>query len=135
MQIQPYLFYNGRCEEAIAFYRTALGAETTMLMRYKESPGPVPPGMDDKVMHASLRIGDAMLLMSDGHGSGPLNFQGFGLSLMVADDAEAQRSFAALSDGGQVQMPLEKTFFSSQFGMVADRFGVLWMVYTLPATE
>jgi PhnB protein len=131
MPIQPYLFFNGRCEEAIEFYRAALGAEVTMLMRYKESPEPASHGDPEKVMHASLRIGDTTLLVSDGRCSGQLSFEGFALSLTAGDDAEAQRLFAALSDGGQVQMPLAKTFFSSKFGMVNDRFGVLWMVYVM----
>jgi PhnB protein len=132
MQIQPYLFYNGRCDEAIDFYRAAVGAEVTMLMRFKESPEPSSHGVEEKVMHASLRIGDTTVLVSDGRSSGQLSFQGFALSLTVLDDAEAERLFAALGDGGQVQMPLTKTFFSSKFGMVADRFGVLWMIYVMP---
>jgi len=136
MQIQPYLFFDGRAEEAIDFYRRALGAEVTIMMRFKEMPDPqpgsIPPGAEDKVMHASLRIGETMVLASDGHCQGQASFQGFALSLTAADDAEAKRLFAALSDGGQVQMPLGKTFFSSQFGMVADRFGVSWMVYVAP---
>jgi len=131
MQVQPYLFYNGRCEEAIEFYRGAVGAEVTMLMRFKDSPEPTSHGVDEKVMHASLRIGDTTVMVSDGRCSGSLSFEGFALSLTVADDAEAERLFAALGDGGQVQMPLAKTFFSSKFGMVTDRFGVLWMIYTL----
>ncbi|MGO8689354.1 MAG: VOC family protein [Thermoguttaceae bacterium] len=129
MQIQPYLFYNGRCDEAIAFYRAALGAEVTMLMRFNESPEPAAHGDADKVMHASLRIGDTTVLVSDGRSSGALSFEGFALALTAADDATAERFFAALGDGGQVRMPLGKTFFSSKFGMVADRFGVLWMIY------
>lgn len=133
MQVQPYLFFDGRCEEAIGFYCQALGAEVTMLMRFKDSPEPqqpgmVPPGAEDKVMHASLRIGDTAVMASDGRCLGQPAFQGFALSLTAADDAEAERLFAALADGGQVQMPLSKTFFSSRFGMVADRFGVGWMV-------
>ncbi|MBN9560046.1 MAG: VOC family protein [Alphaproteobacteria bacterium] len=136
MQVQPYLFFDGRAEEAIDFYRRALGAEVTMLMRFKEMPDPppgsIPPGAEDKVMHASVQIGETMVLVSDGHCQGKASFQGFALSLTAADDAEAKRVFAALSDGGQVQMPLGKTFFSSQFGMVADRFGVSWMVYVAP---
>jgi PhnB protein len=129
MQIQPYLFYNGRCEEAIEFYRAAVGAEVTMLMRYQDSPDPTSHGVGEKVMHAGLRVGDTTVLVSDGRCSGKLDFQGFALSLTVPDDAAAQRVFAALSAGGRVQAPLAKTFFSPQFGMVADRFGVLWMVY------
>ena len=136
MQIQPYLFFDGRCEEAIDFYKRALGAEVTMLMRFKEMPDPppgsIPPGAEDKVMHASIQIGDATVLVSDGQCQGQASFQGFALSLTAADDAEAKRLFAALSDDGQVQMPLGKTFFSSQFGMAADRFGVSWMVYVAP---
>jgi PhnB protein len=134
MQVQPYLFFDGRCEEAIEFYRKALGAEVTMLMRFKDSPEPpapgmVPPGAGDKVMHASLRIGDTTVLASDGQCGGKSSFQGFSLSLTAANDAEAKRLFTSLADGGQVQMPLAKTFFASIFGMVADRFGVIWMVY------
>jgi PhnB protein len=132
MQIQPYVFYNGRCDEAIAFYHAALGAEVTMLMRFKDSPEPASHGVGEKVMHASLRIGDTTVLVSDGQCTGQLSFEGFALSLTVPNDAEADRLFAALSDGGQVQAPLRKTFFSSKFGMVADRFGVLWMVYVMP---
>lgn len=137
MQLQPYLFFNGRCEEAIEFYRKALGAEVEMLMRYNESPDPPPPGVtppgwENKVMHASLRIGGAMLMASDGCGEGPPSFQGFSLSLSVPDEATADRLFAALGDGGQVQMPLGTTFFSPRFGMVADRYGVSWMIIVAP---
>ncbi len=133
MQVQPYLFFDGRCEEAVEFYRGALGAEVTMLMRFKDSPEPpqpgmCPPGSDDKVMHTSFRIGDTTVMASDGQCQGRPSFQGFSLSLTVPDDAEADRLFASLADGGQVQMPLTKTFFASRFGMVADRFGVSWMI-------
>ena len=132
MQVQPYLFFNGRCEEAIDFYRDAVGAEPTMLMRYKDNPEPqpgmVPPGAENKIMHASIRIGDSVVMASDGECSGKLNFQGFSLTVSVRDEAEADRVFGALSQGGQVQMPLTKTFFSSRFGMLVDRFGVGWMV-------
>jgi PhnB protein len=137
MQVEPYLFFDGRCEEAVEFYRRALGAEVTMLMRFKDSPEPhepgmVPPDAGDKVMHASFRIGETTVLASDGRCEGRPSFQGFSLSLTVPDDPEAERLFAALADGGQVQMPLTKTFFASRFGMVADRFGVSWMVYVAP---
>jgi PhnB protein len=137
MQVQPYLFFDGRCEEAVEFYRRALGAEVTMLMRFKDSPEPhepgmVPPGAGDKVMHASFRIGETTVLASDGRCEGRPSFQGFSLSLTVPDEPDAERLFAALADGGQVQMPLTKTFFASCFGMVADRFGVSWMVYVAP---
>jgi PhnB protein len=134
MQVQPYLNFDGRCEEALEFYRRALGAEVTMLTRFKDSPEPhapgmVPPGADNKVMHASFRIGETTVMASDSHCGGRPSFQGFSLSLTVANDAEAERRFAALAEGGKVQMPLTKTFFASRFGMVADRFGVCWMVY------
>jgi PhnB protein len=133
MQIESYLFFNGRCEEAIEFYQRALGAEVLMLMRNKESPEPpppgtMPPGSEDKVMHATLRIGTSNLMLSDGYCDGKPAFTCFSLSLDAADEAEAERLFAALSDGGTVQMPLAKTFWSPKFGMVADRFGVGWMV-------
>ncbi len=133
MQVQPYLFLEGRCEEAIEFYKKALGAQVDMLMRYKDSPEPprpgmVPPGSDNKVMHASFRVGDTRVMASDGMVSGKPSFQGFALSLDARDEAHAKRMFSALGEGGQVRMPLGKTFFSPAFGMVADRFGVTWMV-------
>lgn len=133
MQIQPYLFFGGRCEEALAFYKDALGAEVAMLMRYKESPEPPPPdmvapGSDEKVMHATLQVGDTLVMASDGSCDGRTNFDGFSLSISVDDPADAKRMFEALADGGQVQMPLGETFWSPCFGMVADRFGLGWMV-------
>lgn len=133
MQVQPYLYFDGRCEEAIEFYKKTLGAEVTMLMRFKESPEPqapgmMPPGSEDKVMHSTFRIGDTTLMASDGRCMGQPNFQGFALSLTVPDVAAAERQFAALAEGGQVQMPLTKTFFSPSFGMVADLFGVVWII-------
>jgi PhnB protein len=130
MQVEPYLFFEGRCDEALEFYRRALGAEVTMLMRYRESPDPAmhPPGAEDKVMHANLRIGNTTIMASDGRCEGPVAFQGFALSLSLTDKEEAQRFFAALSKEGQIQMPLSETFFSPLFGMVEDRFGVLWMI-------
>src|SRR5579863_3131026 len=137
MQVQSYLNFDGRCEEALEFYRRALGAEVTALSRFKDSPEPcapgmLPPGAENKVMHASFRIGDTTVMASDCHCGGKPNFQGFSLSLTALNEAEAERRFASLADGGQVQMPLAKTFFSSRFGMVADRFGVSWMVYVAP---
>ncbi len=134
MQVQAYLFFDGRCEEAVEFYRSKLGAQVTMLMRFKDSPDPgtCPPGSGDKVMHTSFRIGDTTVLASDGRCLSRPSFQGFSLSLTVPDAAEADRLFASLADGGQVQMPLAQTFFSPRFGMVADRFGVPWMVYVAP---
>lgn len=133
MQIQPYLFFDGCCEQAVEFYREALGAEVDTLMRYSDSPDPLPAGMDaaalaDRVMHASLRIGEAVIMASDDcTGAHPV-FGGFSLSLDVPDGATADRLFAALADGGRVIMPLGKTFWSPRFGMVTDRFGVQWMV-------
>jgi PhnB protein len=134
MQVQSYLNFNGRCEEALEFYRRALGAEVTTLMRFKDSPDPsmVSPGSENKVMHSSFRVGEAVLLASDGRCQGQTDFQGISLALTVRDEAEAQTRFGALSEGGQVQMPLTKTFFSPSFGMVADRFGVTWMVLVEP---
>jgi PhnB protein len=132
MQIQPYLFFEGRCDEAIEFYRGALGAEVLMRMRFKDCPEPLSHGDGEKVMHAQLRIGQTMVLVSDGRCLGQPNFQGFALSLTVSSESEADRLFAALSADGQVQMPLAKTFFSPRFGMVADRFGVSWMIYVAP---
>ena len=132
-QVQPYLFFDGRCEEAIEFYKVTLGAKVEGLMRFKDSPDPVPPGMcgpnsDDKVMHSAFRIGDTLIMASDGMAGGKPEFKGFSLSVNAADAAEADRLFAALGKGGSVTMPLGKTFFSPRFGMVTDRFGVGWMV-------
>ena len=131
--VQPYLFFNGRCEEALEFYRQALGAEVEFLMRFNESPEPqppgmVPPGFENKIMHCTLRIGTTALMASDGCSAGKPVFEGLSLSLTVPNAAEADRAFAALADGGQVRMPLGKTFWSPRFGMVADRFGLGWMI-------
>ncbi len=131
--VQPYLYFDGRCEEAVEFYCDALGAEVEMLMRFKDSPEPPSPGRgvpgsENKVMHATFRIGNTTVMASDGRCSGKPVFQGFTLALSVPDVAEADKLFAALADGGQVQMPLAKTFFSPRFGMVADRFGVSWLI-------
>lgn len=135
--LQPYLFFNGHADEAIEFYKSALGAEVQMLMRFKESPEPHQPGMlppdsGEKVMHAQLLLGGTVLMLSDGRCMGAPDFEGFALSLAVATGAEADRFFAALADGGQVQMPLAKTFYSPSFGMVTDKFGVLWMIMVRP---
>ena len=136
MQVQPYLFFDGRCEEAVEFYKKALDAKVEMLMRWKDSPEPPQPGMcppnsENKVMHASFRIGDTTVMASDGQCQGKPSFQGFSLSLTAPNEAEADRLFAALADGGQEQMPLTKTFFSPRFGMAADRFGVSWMIVVM----
>jgi len=135
MQVQSYLNFNGRCEEALEFYRKALGAEVTMLMRFKDMPDPKLPSMvgsENKVMHARFRVGDTTLLASDGQCTGKPTFSGMSLSMTADNEAAAERLFAALADGGQVQMPLAKTFFSPRFGMLADRFGVSWMIYVEP---
>jgi PhnB protein len=133
-QVQPYLFFEGRCQEALEFYRKALGAEVTALMRYQDSPDQtmVQPGSEDKVMHASFQIGETTVMASDGRCGGQPSFQGFALSLTVSTEGEADRLFGAIVDGGQVIMPLTTTFFSPRFGMTTDRFGVSWMVYVAP---
>lgn len=133
--IEPYLFFGGRCEEALEFYRSTLGAHVDMIMRFNESPKPLPPGVlqpgfENKVMHCSFHIGATRVMASDGCND-KSSFSGFSLSLTVPDEAEANRIFALLCDGGQVQMPLGKTFWSPCYGMLADRFGVGWMVSVL----
>lgn len=136
MDVIAYLFFDGRTEEALDFYQRALGAKVEAIHRYKESPEPahVPAGAGDKVMHATFTIGDTTVMASDGNCQGKPDFKGVSLSLNVGTEAEAERFFAALSEGGQVQVPLTKTFFSPRFGMLADRFGVGWMVHVRPKT-
>ncbi len=138
MKVQTYLFFDGTCEEALNFYKTVLGAEIQMMMRFKDSPEPMGDGGADapgcgpmqpeKIMHANFQIGETQVMASDGNASGKPVFQGFSLSLNPATEAEAERLFKALGEGGQVQMPLTKTFFAKAFGMVADKFGVGWMI-------
>jgi PhnB protein len=133
LHIQPYLFFDGRCEEALEFYAMALGAKVGMIMRFSDNPEPPPsgttqPGTENKIMHAAVQVGDMTIMASDGHARGKPEFKGISLSLTVASAAEAERVFKALGDGGHEQMPLSKTVFSPRFGMVADRFGVSWMV-------
>lgn len=133
MNVQPYLFFNGRAEEALNFYTKALGTKPDMLMRNREAPeqpppGMLPPGSEDKVMHASFRVGDTEVMLSDGRCSGTPKFDGFALSITAADEADARRKFDAMSAGGEVTMPLGRTFWSPCFGMLTDRFGVGWMV-------
>ena len=139
MQVQPYLFFDGRAEEALEFYKKALGAEVTMLLRFGDSPEPpqkaegcASPGAPEKIMHSEIRIGETTIMASDGYCAGKPEFKGFALSLAPKTDAEAKKLFDALTDGGQVVQPLMKTFFASSFGMVSDRFGVMWMVATQP---
>lgn len=132
MHMQPYLFFNGRCEEALEFYKTAVGAELQMLMRHKDSPmpppGQLPHGSEQKVMHAAFRVGDTVVMASDGMCDGKPVFNGFSLSIALGSEAEVRAVFAKLSDGGTIRMPVEKTFWSPAFGMLVDRFGVSWMV-------
>ncbi|MFG1411813.1 VOC family protein [Xanthobacter sp. VTT E-85241] len=137
MLVQPYLTFDGKCEEALEFYKAALGAQVELLMRYSEAPEAPPPdmvapGSENKIMHVSFKIGESTIMASDGGCRNSTSFQGFSLSLAVASEADAHRVFTALSQGRQVQMPLGKTFFSPCFGMVADRFGINWMVNLVP---
>ncbi|WP_244816360.1 VOC family protein [Caballeronia sp. Lep1P3] len=139
MQVQPYLFFEGRCEEAVAFYREHLGAQVVMTMRFRDNRDAgkggdapegcsLPAGCEDKIMHTAFTVGDSMLMASDGMCSGKSNFQGISLSLTASDEQQAEKYFDALGNGGQVQMPMTQTFFAKRFGMVQDRFGVSWMV-------
>jgi PhnB protein len=133
MHVQPYLYFNGRCEEALEFYKSSIGAEVKSMMRFGDSPQPgmSPPGAENKIMHSSFTVGDSTLMASDGRCEGGPKFEGVTLSIIAKNPEEAGRLFAALGDRGQVQMPLTKTFFSPAFGMVADRFGVSWMVVVM----
>jgi PhnB protein len=130
MNLQPYLFFDGKCEEALDFYKQAVGAEPKTLLRFKDAPDQsmVSPGSNDKIMHAHVQIGDTAVLMSDGRCLGKASFQGFALTINATSETEADKLFGALSEGGQVTMPLAKTFFSPRFGMLTDKFGVGWMV-------
>jgi uncharacterized glyoxalase superfamily protein PhnB len=130
--VQPYLFFAGRCEEALEFYKTALHAKISMLMRFDESPDPVPsgmlqPGFESKIMHSTFHVGGMTLMASDGCDD-KSRHDGFRLALSVADEAGADRVFHALAEGGKVDMPLTKTFWSPRYGMVTDKFGIGWMV-------
>ena len=133
MHVAPYLNFQGRCQEALEFYRASVGAEVTMLMHFKDAPeqpppGALPPGYGEKVMHSNVVIGNTRFMATDGGCSTAEGFRGFSMALSVRDDAEAKRCFDALGQGGKVQMPLAKTFFSSSFGLLEDKFGVSWMV-------
>ncbi len=136
MKVEPYLSFEGRCQEAIDFYKKVLGAKVEMVMHFKDAPegqpsGTCPPEMANKVMHASMKIGDSVVMATDGHCTGKSNFTGTSLTITASSDAEAEKVFAALGDGGKVSMPMAKTFFASRFGMVSDRFGVPWMVISV----
>ena len=132
MQVQPYLFFDGRCDEALEFYKNAVGAQVGMLMRFKDAPDQtgITPGSENKVMHAQFQIGDTVVMASDGRNSGQPKFEGFSLAVSANSEAEVERMFNALGEGGQVTLPLTKTFFSPKFGMLADKFGVHWMIMT-----
>ena len=130
MIVQPYLFFEGRCEEALEFYKKAIGAEVTAMMRNSDSPdqSDTPPGMENKVLHCNFSVGETQLMASDGMCNGSPKFAGVSLSISVTEASEAERLFAGLSEGGQVQLAMHKTFFAERFGMAADKFGVPWMV-------
>ena len=130
MHVQPYLFFDGRCDEALDFYKKAIGADVKMLMRWKDSPDKSMCTQDnaDKVMHSQFQIGDTTVMASDGRNQGQPKFDGFALSIIAKTESEADKMFGALGDGGQVTMPMSKTFFSPRFGMLADKFGVHWMI-------
>ncbi len=131
MKVQPYITFGGRCEEALEFYKKSIGAEVTGLMRWRENSDAAmkgPPGYEEKVMNAAFRIGETQLMADDGMGETTAEFKGMTLAIEVADDAEAKRVFTALGVGGKVTMPLAKTFWTSSFGMLTDKFGVPWMV-------
>lgn len=134
MKVQPYVNFDGRCEEALEFYKTAVGAQVHAIMRYSDAPpcpdGGMAPGAENKVMHAAFSIGETEILASDCRNLGQAEFRGISLALSAGDKAEAERVFAALAEGGNVQMPLTQTFFSPAFGMLADQFGVEWMIVT-----
>lgn len=133
MRIEPYLFFEGCAEQAAHFYRETIGAEIQALLRYSEAPDPAlcPAADPNKIMHMNLKIGDSVVMGSDGNCSGQAQFQGFALTLNARDVGEAEKLFTLLAEGGQVQMPLEETFFSPAFGMLSDRFGVPWMVHVV----
>lgn len=131
--VQGYLFFDGRCDEALQFYGRALGATVTFMMRNKESPDPhppgrLPPGSENKVMHCQFKVGDTEIMASDGLCGGKPHFDGFSLAITVHDDATAKRHFDALAEGGKVDLPMTSTFFATSFGMLKDKFGVAWMV-------
>jgi PhnB protein len=130
MQVQPYVFFDGRCAEALDFYKKAIGASVNMVMRWKDSPDQsmTTPTNADKVMHAQFNVGDTTIMASDGRNSGQPKFEGFALTIGVKTEAEADKLFSALGEGGSVTMPLGKTFFSPRFGMLSDKFGVHWMI-------
>jgi PhnB protein len=132
MNVQPYLSFEGRAQEAIDFYKSAIGAKVDMIMHFKDAPPDVQaqmsPESKDKIMHSAFHVGDTQIMATDGNCSGKTGFSGISLTLNASDNAEAEKLFAALGNGGQVTMPMSETFFADRFGMVADKFGVQWMV-------
>jgi PhnB protein len=130
MRVEPYLNFDGRCDEALEFYKKAIGAKVGMVMRWKDSPDKSMCTTEnaDKIMHSQFAIGDTTVMASDGRNTGKPNFNGIALTITANSETEADTLFNGLADGGQVQMPLGKTFFSPRFGMLADKFGVGWMI-------
>ena len=130
MKVQPYVFFDGKCDEALQFYQRALGAKVNALMRFSEAPdqSQIKPESKNKVMHSAFQIGETEILASDGYCLGAPAFQGFALTINAANSAEALKLFTGIAEGGKIQMPLEKTFFAASFGIAVDKFGVSWMV-------
>ena len=130
MHVLPYLFFNGRCEEALAFYSKTIGAKAEGMMRFSQNPdqSTTTPANKDKVMHAQFKLGDSMIFVSDGMATGKTNFDGFSLAIAADSEADAKQMFGALGEGGAVTVPLSETFFAKSFGMLKDRFGVSWML-------
>jgi PhnB protein len=134
MQVTPYLYFNGRCEEALSFYQQTIGARVECQMRFSDCPGEldpnmVPPGTEHRIMHAAFKLGETTIFAADGCASAEMKPAGFGLSLQTPDVAEAEQLFNALAWEGEVRMAMTKTFFSPSFGIVVDKFGVNWLIY------
>ena len=130
MQLNPYLFFNGQCEEAFKFYADCLGGQIEAMMSHAGTPAEehVPAEWRDKIMHARLSVGDQVLMASDAPPEHYQKPQGFSVSIGIKDPAEAERIFNALAENGTVQMPLQQTFWARSFGMCVDRFGIPWMI-------
>lgn len=128
MKLNPYLFFNGDCEEALNFYKDILHGEIASMNYFEGSPMEVPKEYEKKVMHAELRFGDNTIYASDGHPEQPKQAAGnITLSIGMDNPDDMDQYFNALSEGGQVMMPLEETFWGAKFGMFTDRFGISWM--------
>ena len=130
MHINPYLIFDGRCEEAFRFYEKCFKGKIIAMLTHKGTPAEahVPAAWIDKILHARLDIGDQVLMASDAPPGRYEKPAGFSVSLQVKDPAEAERLFNALAEKGEIRMPLEKTFWSPRFGMLVDRFGIPWMI-------